>query len=1232
MEFDMDNHALDVKQNCIDCEGLILVTGRSDVDIKVHHQEKKVDFKSRLCLPETTVEDVAFGNAGFVIWTFVKSIESLTVYLDGTPLVDIVYSLQSKCEENWSTVKGIRFYSILPNQAEYRQSPKAECTKFPSNFPQNIHSDTSFPVTSDTVLSVSLSCSGETVNIGSTDLTCYAGSIFNYAHTPQCLPKGECTGLYPGWSYVKTDTKFPVESGTTLEVTCFDGISMLNGKKEVTCLSGILYSYQDTEPMCHISAENGWIKPEPFKGYEINMENAPLVLLTNTPNGTSTEMVNLEFFDDIGNTAGNLQFTLASAPHYVIFYCRGYEEFANFPTEDSILWSIVITKKSFTVLCNGIYVVNIVYADVPDDYCFERWSAKLKKFRFLSRAITIVEYFRQPPQSTGCPGLPDAWKTFTETTATFPVSDGVKVKVSGSCSDNSRFFDSTEVICLAGTLSPFQRTPQCIPEGNCTGLYPGWNYLQTSTAFPVATGTKLKVTCYDAGFEMSGSSEVTCHNDIFYTYQDEEPLCTPSTDEGWLKPEKSTEYDIDFTESTLQVLSNTLNTESGTTRYMQIAFTTQSGIRIGNIENIFVGGISPSYRISFCECVKKEYPNLPVTPSKVWTIVKTEESITVHCNDDQVINIVFRDITDDKCKEKWSQDATKFKFFESPSYITTDFYRIFSSNNCNELPVAWKTFTETTGTFPVSNGDKVKVTGKCSDNSRFFYSTEVICLAGTFYPFSRTPQCIPEGHCTGLYPGWNYLQTSTAFPVATGTELKVTCYDAGFEMSGSSEVTCHNNIFYTYQGEEPLCTPSTDEGWLKPEELTEYDIDFTESLLQILSNTPNVTCESAKLKVAFSTASKDIGTFELQFAVNPSYLLEHCMIRSRLISQLPNTPSRVWTFIKTTESFTVHCNGDPVINIVFGEVADDNCKDKWSLDISNFEFQSDDSTTDFYRKAPPEICTGLPVLWKTIAETAETFPVPAGAKITITEDCPDDSKFFGSTELTCVAKTTYSFSKAPQCLPEGSCTGLKPAWSYLETSQKFPVPSGTKVEVSCFTRLQMSGSTVVTCHSGISFLYDEEPLCVPSSRSGWIVPEKDFDYEYDFTAEPLVVINNTPLNASKRKLMIFFYSDSKELGSLQITFSSIYGAQYEVSKCQKSPYDFPSSFPKTNSQRWSISLLDGSLAVECNGIRVIETDFTASNCDKTWSGNGKKIRFRSDDDTSDYFRQPVIIAGMDISF
>ena len=1208
VDFDLDKNVLQVRQSCLECTKNGFEIELANLEITVSQEAGKVEIHTSKCLPSTEVDGISFNKDG--IWTFVKTEASLTIYLDDIPLKSLVYndSLDESCREKGSVDGQATFLYTSTTEDEYREFPKSSCTKFP--FPQlmNVGSDKTLPVPSGTLIKISYSCPSESVKFGSTEITCHADSIYIFTRTPQCIPAGECTGLYPAWNYVTTSTSFPVPTGTVLQLMGYDGLK-ISGSTQVTCLSETLYKHTEGEPHFTPLEADGWKKPAGDEFYAIDLTKNPLQILTNTPSGTRTYIF-IEFWTET-DVIGAFVVRFDSHPWYQVTHCQAKElKFHYLPESPSKVWTLVLTPESFTVYCNTVEVINIVFTDKKDDFCKEKWPLKITRIRFSRHHVATSDFYRQLPVEN-CTGIPSYWNSIVSTSAEFPVSNGDKISLTETCQGETKYFGSTEVTCLTGTTFSFTRSPKCLTGGECTGLFPGWNFLEADTEFPVPTGTVVDLMCHE-GLQISGSTQITCHNTTFYIYTGDAPLCTPEEADGWLKPLGDTHYDIDSTKGPLQIVTNT---PSGTRRYIQVEFWTETGV-IGSLHVRFEH--QPWYQISYCQANQMKFHNLPESHNKVWTIVITPGSFTVYCNTVEVINAVFTDKEDDFCKEKWPLKIAQIRFSRH-HVATSDYYRQLPVESCTGLPSYWNSIVSTSAQFPVSNGEKITLTETCQDGSRFFGSTEVTCLTKTMFSFTRSPQCLTGGECTELYPGWNFLETDTEFPVPTGTVVDVTCYD-GLQISGSTQITCYDATIYLYSGEAPLCTPEEADGWLKPLGDTHYDIDLTQGPLQIVTNTPSGT--RRYIQVEFWTETEVIGALHVRFEHQPWYQLSYCDWSLVVFENLPESPNKVWTIVPTQESFTVYCNNIQVINIVFTDRKDDFCKEKWPLNITRIRFSRHHvATSDFYRQQPVESCTGLPSYWSSIVTTSAQFPVSNGEVISLTETCQGETKYFGSTEVTCLTGTTFSFSKSPECLTGGECTGLFPGWSFLETDTEFPVPTGTVVDLMCHEGLQISGSTQITCHNTTFYIYTgEAPLCTPEEADGWLKPLGDTHYDIDLTQGPLQIATNTP-SGTKRYIQVEFWTETEVIGALHVRFE--HQPWYEISHC-RSPITIK-NLPESPSKVWTIVLTQESFTVYCNNIQVINIVFTDKEddiCKEKWRSKITQIRFsRHNVATSDYYRQ-----------
>ena len=78
---------------------------------------------------------------------------------------------------------------------------------------------------------------------------------------------------------------------------------------------------------------------------------------------------------------------------YQIYSCNygGWTNFGKFPADVNKEWTFTKTKEALTILCNGVEVVNLVYAE-QYHYCTKRWSKDVTKIRFHSHDSASVRW------------------------------------------------------------------------------------------------------------------------------------------------------------------------------------------------------------------------------------------------------------------------------------------------------------------------------------------------------------------------------------------------------------------------------------------------------------------------------------------------------------------------------------------------------------------------------------------------------------------------------------------------------------------------------------------------------------------------------------------------------------------------------------------------------------------------------------------------------------------------
>ena len=104
----------------------------------------------------------------------------------------------------------------------------------------------------------------------------------------------------------------------------------------------------------------------------------------------------------------------------------------------------------------------------------------------------------------------------------------------------------------------------------------------------------------------------------------------------------------------------------------------QIAVLLYTVDNTYISTIqlyfsnTIEYHISDCSSWTT-LTNVPEEQNKVWTLTKTTTSLTIHCNDVEVLNYVFSVSSDSDCVSKYSQDVEKIWFHSSDT--ASDWYR-----------------------------------------------------------------------------------------------------------------------------------------------------------------------------------------------------------------------------------------------------------------------------------------------------------------------------------------------------------------------------------------------------------------------------------------------------------------------------------------------------------------------------------------------------------------------------
>ena len=107
-----------------------------------------------------------------------------------------------------------------------------------------------------------------------------------------------------------------------------------------------------------------------------DLKESPIEILTTTKSGVVENIIlEVQHIGKIKVESQRKRFSVDSCGH------RDFP--THLPKEKNKIWTISRTKEALTILCNGVEVLNLVYAEV-DKYCHRLWSKTSAKLKLIS--------------------------------------------------------------------------------------------------------------------------------------------------------------------------------------------------------------------------------------------------------------------------------------------------------------------------------------------------------------------------------------------------------------------------------------------------------------------------------------------------------------------------------------------------------------------------------------------------------------------------------------------------------------------------------------------------------------------------------------------------------------------------------------------------------------------------------------------------------------------------------
>ena len=124
-----------------------------------------------------------------------------------------------------------------------------------------------------------------------------------------------------------------------------------------------------------------------------DLEGIPLLIKTDSWAG-SDEYIGLRIYDKDGSEICAVQITFSSPMQYFIGHCLGMTDLQP-PEEEDKIWKFTKTKTAIIIICNGVEVLNYLFADSSDSKCVPQWGGDVvEQIKFSSIHDTASNFYR----------------------------------------------------------------------------------------------------------------------------------------------------------------------------------------------------------------------------------------------------------------------------------------------------------------------------------------------------------------------------------------------------------------------------------------------------------------------------------------------------------------------------------------------------------------------------------------------------------------------------------------------------------------------------------------------------------------------------------------------------------------------------------------------------------------------------------------------------------------------
>ena len=102
--------------------------------------------------------------------------------------------------------------------------------------------------------------------------------------------------------------------------------------------------------------------------------------------------------------------------------------------------------------------------------------------------------------------------------------------------------------------------------------------------------------------------------------------------------------------------------------------------------------------------------------------------------------------------------------------------------------------------------------------------------------------------------------------------------------------------------------------------------------------------------IRFKDSNDEERGLDVTFSNPPTYDIGYC--EDNVTFVMPQGGVLVWTLTKHPTTLILSCNREDIFNYKFSDVHNSDCQNKWSTEVTAFQFPTSDTASDSYRALP----------------------------------------------------------------------------------------------------------------------------------------------------------------------------------------------------------------------------------------------------------------------------------------